>query len=150
MPAHVMRGRIAKTTPAHTAVGRVGELPGEHHDPGGRGADRQSSWGTATRIRSAETPRTSRASAGSTAPWTASMWPSNRHSSGNVRLAEADIVAPSSNHSDGRLAQAALTTVANRAIAHGSSSLPRGPAARARRRRLRRAARGSARGWAWT
>src|SRR5689334_4645740 len=56
------------------------------------------------------------------------MWPNNRHSSGKVRLAEADMVAPSSNQSDGRHAQAALTTVANRATAQGSSNLPRVPA----------------------
>jgi hypothetical protein len=56
------------------------------------------------------------------------MWPSSRHSSGNVRLAEADIVAPSSNHADGLPAQAALTTVASRATAQGSSNLPRGRA----------------------
>lgn len=52
------------------------------------------------------------------------MWPSNRHSSGKVRLEEADIVAPSSNQSEGRQAQAALTMVANTAMAHGSSNLP--------------------------
>ncbi len=56
------------------------------------------------------------------------MWPSNFHSSGKVLLAEAEIVAPSSNHKDGRQAQAPLTTAANTAIAHGSSTLPRGRA----------------------
>ena len=39
-----------------------------------------------------------------------------------------EIEAPSSNHSDGRLAQAPLITAANTATAHGSSSLPRGRA----------------------
>ena len=65
------------------------------------------------------------------------MWLSSRHSSGKVRLAEAEIVAPSSNHSDGLLAQAPLMTAANTAIAHGSSNLPAGVRARARQRRPR-------------
>jgi hypothetical protein len=38
------------------------------------------------------------------------------------------MVAPSSNHNDGLLAQEALTTAANAAIAHGSSNRPRGRA----------------------
>ncbi|GAB7141603.1 hypothetical protein LRC484719_01880 [Mycobacterium riyadhense] len=54
------------------------------------------------------------------------MWPNSFHSSGNVRLADADIVAPSSNHSDGLLAHAALMAVASTAIATGSNRLPRG------------------------
>ncbi len=53
------------------------------------------------------------------------MWPSIRHRSGNERLAEAEIVALSSNHSDGRLATAPPTRDASTAIASGSSSLPR-------------------------
>src|SRR5271156_134176 len=58
-------------------------------------------------------------------PCTASRWPSSRHRSGNDRLAEAELVAPSSNHSDGRLAAMLLITAASSAIASGSSSLPR-------------------------
>ncbi len=53
------------------------------------------------------------------------MWLSNFHNSGSVRLADAEIVAPSSYHSDGRAAQAPLTTAVSAAIAHGSSNLPR-------------------------
>ena len=72
------------------------------------------------------------------------MWPSSRHSSGTVRLADAEIVAPSSNHSDGLPAQAPLMTAASTAIAHGSSNRPRGRAgagSAATSERPRRAAR---------
>ena len=47
---------------------------------------------------------------------------------GTVRFAEAEIVAPSSNHSDGLPAHAQLITEASTAITHGSSRLPRGGA----------------------
>src|SRR6202022_628522 len=58
-------------------------------------------------------------------PCTASIWPSSRHSSGNERLAEAEMVAPSSNHSDGRLAAAPLTAAASKAAASGWGRPPR-------------------------
>src|SRR3954451_8090547 len=48
------------------------------------------------------------------------MLPSMRHRSGTERV-EADMVAASSNHSDGRAAPAALTEAAKRAT-HTSSS----------------------------
>ena len=48
------------------------------------------------------------------------MCPSNFHSSGSVRLAEAEIVAPSSNHSDGLPAHAPLMIAVSAAIAQGS------------------------------
>ena len=51
------------------------------------------------------------------------MWPSIRHRSGIERPAEAEIVALSSNHSDGQLAPAAPMTAASTAIASGSRNL---------------------------
>ena len=48
------------------------------------------------------------------------MLPSIRHNCGTVRV-EAEIVAASSNHSDGRAEPAALTTMANNATLTGSS-----------------------------
>ena len=50
------------------------------------------------------------------------MWPSIRHRSG-IERPEAEIVALSSNHSDGQLAPAAPMPAASTAIASGSINL---------------------------
>ena len=61
IPAHVMRGRMAKAMPAHTATVRLENCLAEHHDAGGGQPDREATRQPKPELGGREDRRTTRA-----------------------------------------------------------------------------------------